>query len=324
MQTIDYKVTRHNPKSFSSNINNILTNDKTKFWEVHSDSATICISFDKSQIDEVSLNFAHPTRFTIEVYNDQNESDTRFLLEKEETNLNLKYSVNADFPAFKGTEFKYARLHMTTSDLSGNLKIYHWIMRSNRDKAPTVSKINQPKLNTIQFYMPANNNKNPVHRPVSQLSTPRKKSIEQVLPKQNIIQTKLSGKILTKSIQNVELEEEKYENFGASMDNPDFIEEQQKILNDIRNKKQRTLRSFTSTHKKEPTNSYKNILQNCIISCAVHDPNLMIGISDLCETLGACFIEDLDESVTHFISDGSNNFLTERAKELNVSVVEID
>ncbi|CAG9317009.1 unnamed protein product [Blepharisma stoltei] len=60
---------------------------------------------------------------------------------------------------------------------------------------------------------------------------------------------------------------------------------------------------------KNPTNSYKDLLNGCVIICQLEDEVAKLIAQELCEVSGACYIESYTDDVQYLISDGSDENL---------------
>ena len=114
-------------------------------------------------------------------------------------------------------------------------------------------------------------------------------------------------------------------NLTRMMENSDFVDEQKRIFENIKNNKQRTLRSYTSKQK-TPTNSYKDLFSNTsgYVVCCKENGELRLLLEEICNILGLCYLSELDEGVTHLIYEGNENQILEFAKELDVCVINKD
>ena len=114
------------------------------------------------------------------------------------------------------------------------------------------------------------------------------------------------------------------QNLNHVMDNPEFVKEQHQIFENIKNNKQRTLRSYTGKQK-TPTSSYQNLLapnsKNAYVVCCKEEGMIKNCIEELCSVLGLAYLKDLEEGVTHAIYEGLDQEIISLARDLGVKIL---
>ncbi|CAG9314571.1 unnamed protein product [Blepharisma stoltei] len=339
MITIDYQIINCQPLEDGEDAQNILSINKAKVLEFHSGQGSITIQFPKTKIEEITLCLGSSASVQIGAFNSPDQTDMVYLIESQESVVGalektIKYSSNL-FASHKDTKFSYAKLDISSTSSNGSLKIFYWILKSPRDSGSSPPRSNHMTVNSRSFYSspPAKRTLEISKNPKTDLSNsiqrfdlkqsafdeiPRKRKIDYDTPRasRNPIDNRIG-------INNkIRSENKKQEDKTINIEDGETIAEQNSIFQDIQNRKQRVLRSHTQ--KKEPTNSYKNVLNNCLVSSAVQDPGKSIIISELCESLGAIYIEELDRSVEYLVSDGTNTRKMDEARQLGIKIVRID
>lgn len=290
MQSIDYDILSFEPQENPTSIKNITSTLKDTYWETSLAQASITIKFKKCKIQDISLCLSNSVRLTITVYNEPDQSDSKIILECEETVYKPK-AINYNSGLLreaKHKEFSYGRLDISSIIENESIKIYYWIMKTNRENQSSPIRNIHPPADPKAFYH------SPQKYPTSKFEASKKRKLG-------------SDSFIVSSAKNYDLSRSnlkllKNESKTVSIEDGKTVSEQNKIFEDIQNRKKRVLRSQTA--KKEPVNSYRCILNSRIISCSIEDEELLTTVIELCDVLGAIYLEKLESSVSYLISDG--------------------
>ena len=195
------------------------------------------------------------------------------------------------------------QLQITSHDK--NLRIYSMIIKTTREEVKTPAKINFSQKNfQVKSFYQVNN------------GSSAKKKIE-LKNNSNLKQTTLFS-------SRVFLDAPNDKNLNKMMGNVEFIDDQRKIYENIKNNRQKTLRSYTSKER-VPSHSYQNLFvetsNNNYVVCCKETPDVEAFIEEICKILGVCFLFELEEGVTHLIYEGFDQDIINLAKQLGVVVV---
>lgn len=290
MQSIEYKILSHVPVGLNS-IDNISSTNSGLYWESSGDSATIDFEFPECVITEFLLSTESSVNFHFIGGNCSGNESTLI-----ENSLNISggkkqqvYSISNKSLSSKG------KLQISTQH-GGKLKIYSVIIKTHRENhSENKAKPTVNSMKPVNFYKPTNGN----------------------TPKTTLKQSTLFGTLTTAS-------QKSEKKVSQVIDTPEFVEDQRKLFENIQNNRQRTLRSYASKQK-VPTSSYQNLLApsaaKAHVMCCKDEEPLKKCIEEMCEVLGICYFNDLEEGVTHMIYEGTDGEIIDLARQLEVIVI---
>lgn len=314
MKAIDYTIKAYLPHTHPGHpIDNIQSKNKEIYTQFEEHAAFIELEFTPCVIASLSIAVMASTNLRVIAYSLPDKSDAVDLLEKKITSFNdeLKvgtYKASECFVSYQYLSFTGMRLELENLEERRPFNLnYISLMTPKEVKQDTPSP--RP-LSRTNFY------KNSFTTPTASKPRPTPKDSSDSHYKQSTLndlmgfgQTNGSETLLV--VGSVE---------ETLQNSPEIAKQQSRLLSNIK----RTPASSASPKKKKPTNSYSDLLNGYLVSCVVEDEMMKYEVIQLCEVLGAVYIEDVADRPSCIISDGSQPEMLPKLHDEGMHIISIE
>lgn len=305
MKAIDYSIKAYYPQTHPEHpIEFIQSRNREFYTQFEGHSVVIELEFTPSVIDSISIGLMTSTKLHIVAYTSPDQTDPVNLLEKKipkfsEHVKTYLYKASDCFPNYQDFPFCGMKLEIDNLEERRSFNINYIQLLAPKqvmqDTSPPPARSN---LNKSSFITPA-------------ASKSTDKCFKQsTLPEfyTNESNNESDTLIVSNSVEE------------ALQNSPEIAKQQNRLISSIK----KIHKTGVSSKKKKLTNSYSDLLNGYLVSCVVNDEMMKYEVIQLCEVLGAVYIEDLEDRPRYVISDGSDIELLEKLQSQDMQIVSIE